>query len=374
MDGTQSGHVAFSDALRVSVAGTEVVAQSSLEQIAVGDGLAGRDISTPVWVLPGLVNSHDHLEFNTFRRLSDGPYSDYLHWGTDIHQRYAAEIDCVLRVDPRLRAEVGVLKNLLSGVTTIIDHGADVWRQRTLHLPRDCLFVHAADAAPYALWRCWRRRRVLVHIGEGVSDHSRRSARRFLSGNWRGHQVIGIHGVSLRGEDFGKLAGLVWCPVANQALLGQHADAAGAAGHTTVLFGSDASITAPGDFWSHLRFARGLAQLGDDQLLGCVTTTARRFWDIADDSLVVIRRHEENWHGIFATSPADVLLVVRGGRVLLADAGLPVRPVDGPYQLQVEVGGRVKYLASNISGLRRKLALAGVDLDDCLNAAMTPLI
>src|SRR5574337_880126 len=36
-------------------------------------------------VLPGLVNSHDHLEFNLFPRLGRGPYPNFEAWARDIY-------------------------------------------------------------------------------------------------------------------------------------------------------------------------------------------------------------------------------------------------------------------------------------------------
>jgi cytosine/adenosine deaminase-related metal-dependent hydrolase len=32
-------------------------------------------------VFPGLINSHDHLDFNLFPRLGNGIYENYLEWG-----------------------------------------------------------------------------------------------------------------------------------------------------------------------------------------------------------------------------------------------------------------------------------------------------
>jgi hypothetical protein len=36
-------------------------------------------------VLPGLVNAHDHLEFNLFPNLGRGPYPNAAAWAEDIY-------------------------------------------------------------------------------------------------------------------------------------------------------------------------------------------------------------------------------------------------------------------------------------------------
>jgi cytosine/adenosine deaminase-related metal-dependent hydrolase len=48
-------------------------------------------------VFPGLINSHDHLDFNLFPALGDKTYNDYTEWGNYIHQNYKEDIDKVLR-------------------------------------------------------------------------------------------------------------------------------------------------------------------------------------------------------------------------------------------------------------------------------------
>src|ERR1700753_935960 len=74
-------------------------------------------------VFPGLVNSHDHLDFNLFPQLGGERYNNYRQWGKHIHQYYKNEIAAVLEIPKVLRYEWGVFKNLLCGVTTVVNHG-----------------------------------------------------------------------------------------------------------------------------------------------------------------------------------------------------------------------------------------------------------
>src|SRR5450432_4419157 len=68
---------------------------------------------------PGLINSHDHLDFNLFPQLRSHIYKTYTEWGTDIHERYGEEIGRVLKIPAPLRTRWGMYKNLLNGVTTV---------------------------------------------------------------------------------------------------------------------------------------------------------------------------------------------------------------------------------------------------------------
>ena len=58
---------------------------------------------------PGLINSHDHLEFNCYEPFGGGPYRDYVEWGETIHRRYASEIAAVEAIPRALRVRMGIV-------------------------------------------------------------------------------------------------------------------------------------------------------------------------------------------------------------------------------------------------------------------------
>ena len=43
-------------------------------------------------LFPGLINSHDHLDFNLFPALRNRIYNSYTEWGKDIQETYKEEI------------------------------------------------------------------------------------------------------------------------------------------------------------------------------------------------------------------------------------------------------------------------------------------
>ena len=73
---------------------------------------------------PGLINSHDHLEFSLFPRTGNRIYDDYISWGNDIHACNEDAINRVKNVPYELRFKWGLYKNLLCGVTTVMHHGS----------------------------------------------------------------------------------------------------------------------------------------------------------------------------------------------------------------------------------------------------------
>src|SRR5215472_4585608 len=73
-------------------------------------------------LLPGLINAHDHLEFNLFPRLGRGPYANATDWAEDIYHPDAPPVRDHLRIPKRVRLFWGGIKNLLAGVTTVLHH------------------------------------------------------------------------------------------------------------------------------------------------------------------------------------------------------------------------------------------------------------
>ena len=58
-------------------------------------------------VLPGLINAHDHLEFNLFPRLGRGPYPNATEWARDIYHPDRSPVREHLRVPHSRPAVVG---------------------------------------------------------------------------------------------------------------------------------------------------------------------------------------------------------------------------------------------------------------------------
>jgi len=73
---------------------------------------------------PGLINSHDHLDFNLFPKLGNRIYNNYSEWGKDIHTQNKQVINAVLKIPQQLRTQWGLYKNLLNGITTVVNHGS----------------------------------------------------------------------------------------------------------------------------------------------------------------------------------------------------------------------------------------------------------
>jgi cytosine/adenosine deaminase-related metal-dependent hydrolase len=270
---------------------------------------------------PGLVNSHDHLDFNCYAPTGLPPYADFVGWAMDV-QAAREVLAAVEQIPLSLRRRFGLLKNLLWGVTAVADHGGE---PQQLDDPIAVLTPYKDLHSPeFGRKRSWLggSTPVVMHLAEGSNSSSRRRALAYLRWNLRRRPVAGVHGVSLQGRDFDKLAALIWCPASNLFLFGKTADAAEAARRTDLLFGTDSTLSAPGTLWDHLRTAR--ETIGAAKLFSALTAKADTFWNLParHDFVVARRRRLDPWEAFFAVTPEDILLVVKDGQPVLADRSL----------------------------------------------------
>jgi cytosine/adenosine deaminase-related metal-dependent hydrolase len=210
---------------------------------------------------PGLINSHDHLDFNLFPPLGDQHYPDYTAWGNHIHRQFKDEIAAVLQVPLALREQWGIIKNLLCGVTTVVNHGQRLQTEQPLiDVYEQYQCIHSVKFE-----KRWKlklnnpfkhRLPVVIHTGEGIDKPSHQEIDRLITWNILHRELIGVHGVAMSARQAKKFKALVWCPLSNYFLLGRTAPADQLKTSTTLLFGTDSTLTGSWDLWEHIRLAR----------------------------------------------------------------------------------------------------------------------
>jgi cytosine/adenosine deaminase-related metal-dependent hydrolase len=322
---------------------------------------------------PGLVNSHDHLEFNLYPLLAHDRYADYVAWSRDIQRADAATIAAIERVPKRTRLRWGALKNLLCGVTAVAHHGDATDDTSGLAVET----VPNAAIHSTGLGRRWRSALngpangspYAVHVGEGTSRRAWREAARLLRWNLRRRALVGVHAMAMTAAQASRFRALVWCPLSNASLYGASANVAAFKGRTSILFGTDSTLTGSWNLWSHLRLARSLGDLEDRELFAALTAGARTAWGLRGsgrlaagetaDVVVARKKTRGTWDAFFAVEPKDILLVLRAGKVLLCDASLPLTP-EGVASSVVRVDGSDKRVAEDVPGLLAAIRSWGV--------------
>jgi cytosine/adenosine deaminase-related metal-dependent hydrolase len=287
---------------------------------------------------PGLVNSHDHLDFNSFPRLGHYPYPNYVEWGNDIHARDKGLINQVLRIPKALRILWGIYKNLLNGVTTVVNHGPPLQVSNELiTIYQPCCSLHSVR-----LEKHWKLKLNLpghlghpcvIHIGEGTDPVSGQEIDALIRWNIFRRPLIGVHGVAMSGQQAASFSALVWCPDSNLFLLGKTAGLQELKHHTRILFGTDSTVSGSWNLWEQLRGAQATGMATPQEIYDMVTVNAAAVWHLPHTGRlapgrqadVVIARNKSTCgflDGFFQVNPEDILLVVHRGEIKLFDETL----------------------------------------------------
>lgn len=250
------------------------------------------------WVLPGLINAHDHLELNHYgAQHGDPPYKNAQDWVNDMRPR--------LHQDPVLvhgrslplssRIWVGGFKNLLSGVTMVAHHNPMYPRLRRSAPVR---VVHRFGwAHSFAMQqervgargelggeirdrfrRTPRSAPFVLHLAEGIDRAALEELPRLDAEHALADNTVLVHGVAIDRDGWRLVAergaGAVWCPASNLSLFGTTMAIRTAMAFLPgrVALGTDSRLSGSRDLLDELSIATREAPLKSEDLLALVTT------------------------------------------------------------------------------------------------------
>jgi len=320
--------------------------------------------------LPGLINSHDHLEFNLFPKLGRGGYRNAADWARDIHHPERSPVRDHLRVPKNVRLWWGALKNLLSGVTCVCHHNPyepDVFGPdfpvrvvRRMAWAHSLAFENRLAARFRAAPRAWP---FVVHCAEGVDAPARREIDTLDAEGALDARTALVHGVGLTPDGVDlvrrRRASVIWCPSSNLGMLGRTVSRAVLRSGLPIALATDSALSAPVDLLDELAVARRF--LPASRLYQMVTSVPARILRLSRRAL------ESDWIAIRsrAQAPEDALfagavaLVVVAGRIRLISPELAEqlsKPERRRFQI-LQVEGRPPVLVdADVTGLRRAAA------------------
>jgi cytosine/adenosine deaminase-related metal-dependent hydrolase len=323
-------------------------------------------------IFPGLINSHDHLDFNLFPALGEKTYSNYTEWGRHIHKTYKDQINSILRVPEQLREQWGIYKNLLCGVTTVVNHGKKVKAQTgLLTVYQDCQSIHSVQFEKkwkLALNNPFKKKlSVAIHSGEGTDAASFKEIDQLIHWNLLKRKLVAIHGVAMMESQVNAFKALVWCPESNYFLLGKTAPVNRLKKHIPILFGTDSTLTGDWSIWDHIRMARKTRYLDDKELYATLTTNAAGIWKLnageiaaGKDADLVITKPKQGLSSedtFYDTDSRDILMVIHNGNVsLFAEELYPqLQGINPDEYSKVYIDGACKFVRGNLPQLMQKI-------------------
>jgi cytosine/adenosine deaminase-related metal-dependent hydrolase len=315
---------------------------------------------------PGLVNVHDHLHRNHFPRIGRPPYPDSYAWGADIHAHDAETIRRARAVDRGDALLFGALKNLVSGVTTVVHH--DAWEPAfDQRFPLRVVPVRAVHSLGTERARAAEqsaspaRTPLCMHLAEGTTAAIAEEVREADRLGLLNDRLIAVHlvGVDSRGVDLlaTKRVTAAWCPTSNEFLFGRTAPVE-LLRRLDVVIGSDSMLTGDGTLLDELRHARVTRLLEDERILDGVGRLAASKLRIEEPTLAPGSRADVLLLGrpTLEATCEDVLLVIAGGVPRVADERYEelFDLLAVPFE-SLRVGGSRKIVAAPLGEVARRI-------------------
>jgi len=286
---------------------------------------------------PGLINSHDHLDFNLFPLTGNRIYKSYIEWGADIQSNNRKNIDAIVSVPKNLRVEWGIYKNLLNGITTVVNHGEYLnINNPVIDIFQDCYSLYSVreKSWKFKLNRPFiKNQPFVIHVGEGTDMSSFEEINELIRWNLFKRKIIAIHGVSMNTKQAKAFEALIWCPDSNFFLLNETAKVNELKKETKIIFGTDSTLSANWNVWEQIRLAKKTNMLTDRELFESLTSSPATVWELNDrgvltegknaDIVIADMKSENNsMDNFFKLNPEDILLIFKKGEIVLFDESL----------------------------------------------------
>ncbi len=308
-----------------------------------GDHIIDLDRS---FVLPGLINAHEHLELNSQPRLKwREKYANASEWIADFQPRFDSDPNLMVTRPETLddRVWVGGLKNLLAGVTTVCHHNPmhRVLRRRfPVRVVERFGFSHSLHVDGRAVAASHRRTPSdwpwMIHAGEGLDEAARAELDALDALGCLAANTVLIHGVAFCRTEADRViaagAGLIWCPSSNQFLFDQTADVRAFDDADRLALGSDSRLSGERDLLDELQSAHDTRQLSAEGLARAVGTGAARLLrldgggriEVGLPADVIVLRPIEScpFDTLVHAARSDVRMTMIGGEPVVAEASL----------------------------------------------------
>lgn len=329
------------------------------------------------WLLPALINAHDHLQLNAVPPLVHAqPFANSYAWIAAFQPHFEeAAVKAVLAVPSEARHWHGGLKNALCGATTVMHHDPLKPVLQQPDFPVRVLpeygWAHSlslkygpsvsesfAATPPNHSW--------FIHLAEGTDKVALGElAALDALGCLRSNTVL-IHGVGLSDADIERTiawgASVVWCPASNLAMLGQTVSPARLrklfdAG--CLMLGTDSRLTGAFDLLDELRVAEQHSDLRPRELFQLVTSDASRLLRMNNvgsiqpgqfaDALIVRQTNGDPYAALLQLHRSDIRAVVKDGQPLVTDPDFEAwfTACRIPFT-RIQLDGRAKLCATSI--------------------------
>ena len=249
------------------------------------------------YLYPGLINAHDHLEMNLYPRMGKPPYSNYIEWGTDIYKPKESPVKEIEKVNLKDRLLWGGLKNLISGVTTVVHHNP--WNRflSSSDFPTRVLkkysWAHSLSFGKNIVKSFPKDSKIpfVIHAAEGVDEIAYAEISKLAELGLLKKNTVLIHAVATSDQNIETLrasqASVVWCPSSNYYMFNKTAPINQLKKVVRTALGSDSTLTGLPTLLDEIQFAAQTGFADANEIYDQVTLNPSLIFNLPQPSIEV---------------------------------------------------------------------------------------
>jgi cytosine/adenosine deaminase-related metal-dependent hydrolase len=205
----------------------------------------------------------------------------------------------------------------------------------------------------------------VIHIGEGTNEAAFKEINKLINWNFFKRKLVAVHGVAMNRQQAKSFEALIWCPDSNFFLLNATAKVNELKKETSILFGTDSTLSAGWNIWEQLRLAKRTNMLTDKELFDSLTVTPSHVWNLPgsgaiaetkDADIVVAKMKDKNdeLNNFLLLNPEDIILIIRKGVIILFDEALLAQLSKHITQTdfsKISINSKGKFVKGDLPGL-----------------------
>ncbi len=324
------------------------------------------------FLYPGLINAHDHLEMNLYPLMGKPLYNNYTEWARDIYKPKESPVKEIEGVDIKDRLLWGGIKNLISGVTTVVHHNP--WHRILSKENFPVRVIETAWAHSLAFEKTIQKKfpakqvPFVIHAAEGVDEFAAREIEQLSKLGLLKENTVLVHAVAVNEMNSQLLqknnASIVWCPSSNQFMFNQTSPIDLLKNRVRVALGTDSTMTGPATLLDEMRAALKSKMATPEEIFEMVTRSPAQIFGLQQpeieignraDLWIAPKRRENYLDNIFNVHSPDINAVFVNGELRYGD--LAVADSIDSKGYACFISGMKKWIAYEVMGLKKKIDL-----------------
>jgi len=342
-------------------------------------------------IYPALINSHDHLVGNWYPPAITKEKFVNSHIWVEAMKNHPTYLDrntywvndgsFVLTNKKEITlCNLGVYKNLFSGVVAVHDHAPhqtdDYYNSFPINVVKDFTQCHSL---PLGNWwgdgsaedefaKAAGKKPFIVHLGEGVDQITAQEFTELKARNLLAANTMLIHGIALKEKEIAEIAQagatICWCPTSNENLIGSHLNIQSCLKQgVNVVLGTDSTLSGGINLLAEMRFSKeNFPDVQSKDIFQMVTSNAAKALRLSDEYgslehssaelLALDQNYDDPFDNLILAKPKNIKLLLHKYKPILGDVEylthFNINPEDYTYY---KVGEREKFVVGDFKKL-----------------------